>query len=46
MGVGSRQLGEVQASEVAQRWHRQLQGENDEPTLDEELDRLLGKRQD
>jgi hypothetical protein len=36
----------VQASEVAQRWHRQLQLEKPEPTIDEELDRLLGKPQD
>jgi hypothetical protein len=32
----------VQASEVAQRWHRQLELEKPEPTIDEELDRLLG----
>jgi hypothetical protein len=35
----------VQASEVAQRWHRQLQSERAEPTIDDELDRLLGKPQ-
>ena len=33
----------VQASEVAQRWHRQLASERDEPSIDDELDRLLGK---
>jgi hypothetical protein len=33
----------VQESEVAQRWHRQLEHERIEPTIDEELDRLLGK---
>jgi hypothetical protein len=33
----------VQASEVAQRWHRQLVSEGTEPTIDEELDRILGK---
>ena len=32
----------VQASEVAQRWHRQLREES-EPSLDEEIDRLLGE---
>jgi hypothetical protein len=32
----------VQASEVAQRWHRQLQAEP-EPSIDDELDRLLGE---
>jgi hypothetical protein len=32
----------VQASEVAQRWHRQLEQSKPEPTIDEELDRLLG----
>ena len=31
----------VQASEVAQRWYRQLPPER-EPTIDEEIDRLLG----
>jgi hypothetical protein len=31
----------VQASEVAQRWHRQL--DRDEPSIDEELDRILGE---
>ena len=36
----------VQGSEVAQRWHRQLQSEGAEPTIDEELDRILGKPQD
>jgi hypothetical protein len=30
----------VQSSEVAARWHRQL--ESEEPSIDEELDRLLG----
>jgi hypothetical protein len=31
----------VQASEVAQRWHRQLPPQP-EPTIDETIDRLLG----
>jgi hypothetical protein len=31
----------VQASEVAQRWHRQ-RDEKPPPSLDEELDRILG----
>ena len=31
----------VQASEVAQRWHRQLEREKPEPSIDEEIDRLL-----
>jgi hypothetical protein len=31
----------VQSSEVAQRWHRQLPPGR-EPTIDEELDRILG----
>jgi hypothetical protein len=30
------------SSEVAQRWHRQLR-EEPEPSLDDEIDRLLGK---
>jgi uncharacterized protein (DUF736 family) len=33
----------VQASEVAARWHRQLELEKPEPSIDEELDRLLGE---
>ena len=32
----------VQASEVAQRWHRQLGQRQPEPSIDSELDRLLG----
>ena len=36
----------VQSSEVAQRWHRQLVQQRDDPTIDEEIDRLLGKPQD
>jgi hypothetical protein len=32
----------VQASEVARRWHKQLP-EKPPPTIDEELDRLLGE---
>jgi hypothetical protein len=35
----------VQASEVAQRWHRQLQLDQS-PSIDQELDRILGKPQD
>jgi hypothetical protein len=31
----------VQASEVAQRWHRQLELEKPEPSIDDELDRIL-----
>jgi len=31
------------ASEVAQRWQRQLAREVDEPSIDEELDRILGE---
>ena len=31
----------VQASEVAQRWHRQLELEKPEPSIDAEIDRLL-----
>ena len=34
----------VQASEIAQRWHRQMTVPGiDHPSLDEELDRILGK---
>ena len=33
----------VQASEIAQRWHRQLHTEQEELTIDDELDRILGK---
>jgi uncharacterized protein (DUF736 family) len=33
----------VQASEVAARWHRQLELEKSEPSIDEELDRILGE---
>jgi hypothetical protein len=33
----------VQSSEVAQRWHRQLELEKSEPSIDEELDRILGE---
>ena len=34
----------VQASEVAQRWHRQIQDCGDaEPSIDDELDRILGE---
>jgi hypothetical protein len=33
----------VQASEVAARWHRQLELEKPEPSIDEELDRILGE---
>jgi hypothetical protein len=32
----------VQASEVAARWHRQLELEKPEPSIDETIDRLLG----
>jgi uncharacterized protein (DUF736 family) len=32
----------VQSSEIAQRWHRQLARERDDPSIDDELDRLLG----
>ena len=34
------------ASEVAQRWQRQLAREADESSIDDELDRILGKPQD
>ena len=33
-------------NEVAQRWQRQLAREVDEPSIDDELDRILGKPQD
>jgi uncharacterized protein (DUF736 family) len=33
----------VQASEVAARWHRQVELEKPEPSIDDELDRLLGE---
>jgi hypothetical protein len=33
----------VQASETAARWHRQLQRDRHEPSLDEEIDRLLSE---
>ena len=33
----------VQASEVAARWHRQLELEKPEPSIDDEIDRLLGE---
>jgi hypothetical protein len=32
----------VQASEVAQRWHRQLR-EEPEPSIEETIDRILGE---
>ena len=31
----------VQASEVAQRWHRQLDRDKPEPSIHDEIDRLL-----
>jgi hypothetical protein len=34
----------VQASEIAQRWHRQLVSGRHEPSIDDELDRLLRPR--
>ena len=33
----------VQASEIAARWHRQLELEKPEPSIDDEIDRLLGE---
>ena len=34
----------VQASEIAQRWHRQIQDRGDAvPSIDDELDRILGE---
>jgi uncharacterized protein (DUF736 family) len=33
----------VQASEVAARWHRQLELEKPEPSIDDEIDRLMSE---
>ena len=35
----------VQASEVAQRWHRRIQADRTEPSIHDEIDRLLDESQ-
>lgn len=36
----------VQSSEIAARWHRQLELDKPEPSIDDEIDRLLSEAAD